>query len=50
MFQRAIWVKLPECISENYEVAQVKWGQFQNFQISQGWFNQKIAKPTNTLY
>ena len=31
MFERAIWDKLPECIFENFEIARVKRGQFQNF-------------------
>ena len=31
MFGKAIWDKLPECIFENFEVARVKRGQFQNF-------------------
>ena len=30
-FGRAIWDKLPECIFENFEIARVKGGQFQNF-------------------
>ena len=32
----AIWVKLPECIFENFEIARVKGGQFQNFQNLRG--------------
>ena len=32
MFETAIWNKLPECIFENFEIARVKRGQFQNFQ------------------
>ena len=32
MFGRVIWDKLPECIFENFEIARVKRGQFQNFQ------------------
>ena len=61
MFGRAIWDKLPECIYENFEIAWVKRGQFQNFQKSREWFILKIArwnmwllvnntKPTSTLY
>ena len=34
MLGRAIWNKLPECILENFEIAQVKEGQIQNFQNS----------------
>ena len=34
VFWRAIWDKLRKCIFENYEIAQVKRGQFQNFQKS----------------
>ena len=36
MFGRAIWAKLPECIFENFEIARVKRGKFQNFQKSRG--------------
>ena len=36
MFGRANWDKLPECIFENFEIARVKQGQFQNFQKSRG--------------
>ena len=36
MFGRAIWDKLNEYIFENFEIAPVKRGQFQNFQKSQG--------------
>ena len=36
MFGREIWDKLLECIFENFEIAQVKRGQFQNFQKSRG--------------
>ena len=35
MFGRAIGDKLIKCIFENFEIAQVKLGQFQNFQKSQ---------------
>ena len=34
MFGRAIWDKLPKCMFENFEIARVKQGQFQNFQKS----------------
>ena len=33
MFGRAIWDKLPECIIENFEIAQVKRKKFQNFKM-----------------
>ena len=36
MIGRAIWNKLPECIFKNFEIAQVKRGQFQDFQKSRG--------------
>ena len=36
MFGRAIWDKWNEYIFENFEIAPVKRGQFQNFQKSQG--------------
>ena len=36
MFGRAIWDKLPKCIFENFEIAGVKRGQFQNFHKSRG--------------
>ena len=36
MFGRVIWVKLPEPIFENSEIAQVKREQFQHFQKSGG--------------
>ena len=34
MFGRAIWVKLPKWIFEIFGIAQVKRGQFQNFNKS----------------
>ena len=34
MFGRAIWDKLPECIFENFGIARVKQGKFENFQKS----------------
>ena len=33
MFGRVIWDKLPECIFENFEIARVKQGQFQNHEV-----------------
>ena len=36
MVGKAIWDELPECIFENFEITQVKRGQFQNFQKSGG--------------
>ena len=44
MFGKAIWDKLSECIFENFEIAQVKRGKFQNFQKSRGYFIPKIAR------
>ena len=38
MFERAVWVKLPECIFQNFEIARVKRGQFQ------------ISKITRVIY
>ena len=35
MFRNAIWDKLPKCIFDNFEIARVKQGQFQNIQKSQ---------------
>ena len=49
MFGRAIWDKLPECIIENVEIAQVKQGQFLNFQKSREWFNHKIAQTKHLV-
>ena len=36
MFVREIWKKLPNYIFENFEIVQVKRGQYQNFQKSRG--------------
>ena len=36
MISREIWDKLPKCISGNFEIAQVKWDQLQNFQNLRG--------------
>ena len=36
MFEREIWDKLPKYISENFEIARIKRGQFQNYQKSRG--------------
>ena len=49
MSGRAIWDKLPECIFENFEMAQVKRGQFQNFQKSRGGFILKIARTKHVI-
>ena len=49
MSGREIWHKFPECIFENFEIALVKRGHFQNFQESRGWFIPKIA-PTKHDY
>ena len=61
MFARAIWDKLPESIFENFEIAQVEWGQFQIFKNHEGDLSHKFlepnmwllinhTKPTNTLH
>ena len=61
MFGRTIWNKLLKYVFENFESAQVKREQFQNFQKSRGLYVPKIVrtkmwllvnhtKPTNTLY
>ena len=47
VFGRAIWDKLPKCTFENFEIAQVKRGHFQNFQNSRGWFIPNI-RPNQT--
>ena len=44
MIGRAIWVKLPDCIFENFEIAWVKRGQCQNSQKPRGWFIPKITR------
>ena len=49
MFGREIWDKLLECIFENFEIAQVKRGQFQNFQKSRGWFIPKITQTKHVI-
>ena len=48
MFGRTIWDKLPKCIFQNSEIAQLKQ-QFQNFQKSQGWFVPKIARTKHVI-
>ena len=48
MFGRMIWDKLPKCIFQNSEIAQLKQ-QFQNFQKSQGWFVPKIARTKHVI-
>ena len=49
MFGRSIWDELPECIFENFEIAQVKREQFQNTQKSRGWFIPKIARTKHVV-
>ena len=49
MFGRAICDKLPESIFENFEVAQVKREQFQNFQKSRGLFISKIVRTKHVF-
>ena len=36
MFGKVIWDKLPKCIFENFKIARVKRGEFQDFQKSRG--------------
>ena len=48
MFGKTIWDKLPKCIFQNSEIAQLKQ-QFQNFQKSQGWFVPKIARTKHVI-
>ena len=61
MFGREIWDKLLECIFENFDIAQEKRGQSQNFKNHEGDLFQKLPepnmllpvnhiKPTKTLY
>ena len=61
MFGRAIWDELSKYVFEIFELARVKWGQFQTFQKSPEWFILKspepnmlllvnYTKPTNTFY
>ena len=45
MFGRAIWNKLPKCIFENFEIARVQRGQFQNFKNYEGDLFQKLHEP-----
>ena len=49
MFEWVIWDKLPECISENVEIARVKQGKFQYFQKSRGCFILKIARNEHMI-
>ena len=49
MFERVILDKLPECISENFEIARLKQGQFQNFQKSRGCFIPNIARTKHVI-
>ena len=49
MFQRVIWDKLPECISENFVIARLKQGQFQIFQKSWGFFIPNIARTKHVI-
>ena len=49
MFGRTIWVKLPECIFENFEIARVKRGQFQKFRKLRGRFIPKIVRAKHVI-
>ena len=44
-----IWNKLPECILENFEFAQAKRGQFQNFRKSLGKSLEPNMLPVNHI-
>ena len=48
MSGRATWDKLPESIFENFQIARVKQGKFQNFQKSLWSFIPKIT-PTKQV-
>ena len=48
MYGRATWDKLPESIFENFQIARVKQGKFQNFQKSRWSFIPKIT-PTKQV-
>ena len=45
MFGKEIWDKLPKCILENFEIAQVKRGKFKNFKNYEGDLYQKLPQP-----
>ena len=51
IFGRAFWDKFPESIFDNFEIARVKQGQFQNFQKSDYWIitpnQQRLCIETN---
>ena len=49
MLGREICDKLPECIFENFEIARVKRGQFQNFQKLRGRFIPQIAQNKHVI-
>ena len=49
MLGSAIWDKLPEYIFENFETAQVKRGQFQNFLKSRERFISKVARNKHLI-
>ena len=49
MFGRAIWDNLPKCIFENFEIARVKQGQFQNFKNYEGDLSPKLPEPNMPL-
>ena len=49
MLWRVIWDKLPESMFENFEIALVKRGQFQNFQKSRRQFIPKIAQTKHVI-
>ena len=49
MLGNAIWDKLPECILENFGIAQVKREQFQIFQKSRGGLIPKITRTKHVI-
>ena len=49
MFRRAISDKSPKWIFENFEITQVKRGQFQKFRKWRGWFILKIAPTKHVI-
>ena len=61
MFGRVVWYKMPERNFENFEITQVKQGNFTIFKNRKGDLFHKLpklnmsllvthTKPTNTLY
>ena len=42
MFVRANWDKLPECLFENFEIAQINEGNFKIYKNHKGDLSQKL--------